>query len=279
MVRFWDLNTGELLNSFEEATPAFYAVVMSPDRRWPAIAQGAVVWLWDTNTGELRWNDEHSVNGNAFQCCSSVTFSPNGQWLAAGYSSGAARLWSLKSEAVRQKPEIEWENGNVTKIRPLAISHDNQWLAAVSSSQISLQNLRTGVVSWNGPTDRIMISRLSFTPDFKLVTNLGIIDFRLDQCRPSWVGWNLYQNSSWLAWDNQRLLWLPSEYRPVASELLDHGVAMVNSANRLIRIEFSEEVSHYLDRCEYVDTRFVSTQWAWVVDYTNPPQWVPAYTI
>ena len=91
IVRLWDVETGQLVNTLTGHTSAASSFAFSPDGR--ALASGSAdttVRLWDIDTGKfLRALPGHK------SAVLSLAFRPNGDMLAAGSLDRTVRLWQV----------------------------------------------------------------------------------------------------------------------------------------------------------------------------------------
>lgn len=104
-----------------------YDIALSPDGEYLAVGTGIGLWwyecatmspvdLWDTEQGAI----------------STLTFSPNGKWLATAGNDGSVKVWNVSRRACITQIE-RWEKNNrltrQDKISRIAFSPDNQQLA------------------------------------------------------------------------------------------------------------------------------------------------------
>ncbi len=87
LIYLWDTASGQTLQKITLDTPA-YRLAFSPDEKMLAAAAGPEIILLDTST----WQPVTRLNGDA-NSFNDVSFSPDGQTLAAVTSSGMLRLW------------------------------------------------------------------------------------------------------------------------------------------------------------------------------------------
>ena len=95
-IRLWNVNTGELMDTFAEHASRVYSIAFSPDGQ--RLASGNwddPIQLWNVNTGELIaafGDDRMGWRSGHDSYVESVAFSPDGQILASG-ADDAIFLW------------------------------------------------------------------------------------------------------------------------------------------------------------------------------------------
>ncbi len=95
-VRFWDLVTYKVVQNFDiTATDAVYG--FSPDSRY-IVGGNDTLKLWDIATG--RQIATPIMSGNKDYPITAAAFSPDGKYLTAGDSRGAANLWYFSYDNV-----------------------------------------------------------------------------------------------------------------------------------------------------------------------------------
>ncbi len=173
-VRVWDANTGQerWASSHGEkkvvVSVAFHPkghLLASFGRDEASLGGKGTVRLWDVDTGTEvhRWDvpvDWHD---------SRLTFSPNGDLLAAGNMDGGIRLWDVAS-----KKEVGILRNDGNALRDVAFSPDGRWLAAAG------ENASMGIRIWDVATKSsisellghtTMIYSLAFSPDGKMLAS------------------------------------------------------------------------------------------------------------
>ncbi len=125
----WNASNGQLIRSLEEFVGGSgNAVAFSPDGTRVAIANSLII-VWDTTTGEVVAEYEE-YSQDRMMGITSLVFSPDGAFLAAGYYDGSVRLWDVSSG---QRGQIFMghlgEEAISRGIIAMAISQDGRLLA------------------------------------------------------------------------------------------------------------------------------------------------------
>ncbi|MDE0022163.1 MAG: WD40 repeat domain-containing protein [Candidatus Poribacteria bacterium] len=167
LVRLWDVETAELLKTFEGNR----AAALSPDGR--TIAAGGhdcSVLLWDIETEQLT----KIFKGHTDEVLS-LAFSPDGRLLASGGNDNAALLWetetgerlaAFEGTDPSSATEDEWGiyRGNV---RSLAFSPDSKTLATGAGDTIRLWDVERRELLRELEGMTLTIYDVAFSPDGK----------------------------------------------------------------------------------------------------------------
>jgi WD40 repeat protein len=93
MVKLWDLNTGQELQSLKGHLGVVTSVAFSPDgERLATGSKDKTVKLWDLNTGR----ESLTLKGHSEEV-TSVAFSPDGQKLASGSGQKTVKFWDINN--------------------------------------------------------------------------------------------------------------------------------------------------------------------------------------
>lgn len=89
-MRFWDLETGELITTLEEYDPAS-PIAFSPDgQTFASGGENAKILLWDLNTGKLK------TTFTAYNPVRRISFQGDGKTLITSGPDGTTLVWDLK---------------------------------------------------------------------------------------------------------------------------------------------------------------------------------------
>ena len=202
----------------------------------------------------LQILEGHSGSVNA------VTFSPDGKQLASGSWDHTIRLWDAATGAMLQT--LEGHSGYISAV---AFSPDGKQLASGSDDEtIRLWDAATGAMLQTLEVDTA-VSTLSFSNDGSIMTDHGRLDampLRNSFVPPSSVPPShplsllqpvpspsfrprIFVRDEWIVHGENRMLWLPPDYRPSCSAVHDGVVCMGHRSGRvsIFELEFSSTFS------------------------------------
>ncbi|KAH7084733.1 hypothetical protein BKA63DRAFT_1702 [Paraphoma chrysanthemicola] len=204
-VKIWDASSGACLQTLEGHSGYVYSVAFSHDSARLASASGdGTVKIWDASSGAcLQTLEGHS------SWVRSVAFSHDSARLASASGDGIVKIWDASSGACLQT--LEGHSGYVYSV---AFSHDSVRLASASddgtvkiwdaSSGACLQTLE----GHSGSVSSDLSSILATQP-----SNEDVDESQQFLHHDS----NISVDTSWISINSQKMLWLPSEYRPSCS--------------------------------------------------------------
>ncbi|KJZ69826.1 hypothetical protein HIM_10779 [Hirsutella minnesotensis 3608] len=243
-VKAWDAATGACLQTLEGHGDWVRSVVFSPDgQRLASGAHDGTVKIWDAATGACL----QTLEGHG-DWVRSVVFSPDGQRLASGSHDGTVKIWDAATGACLQtlKGHGDW-------VRSVVFSPDGQQLASGSNDgTVKIWDAATGACLQTLEGGRAM-AYLVFDPmtNSRLSTDIGVLSLDLSPAidnqsteeassrHLTHCGYGISADATWIMKDRQRMLWLPQEYRALASAVMGSTVGIGCRSGRVLVMRFS----------------------------------------
>jgi len=166
-IALWNVNTGELINTFQGHTDWVTSVAFSPDGQWALSgSDDYTLKLWDVNTGSLV----RSFTGHTSSVLS-VAFSPDGQWaLSGGGDWGKAEmyLWDVNTGSL-----VRSFTGHTSFVNSVAFSPDGQWALSGGRgwdgseyiAEMYLWDVNTGSLVRTFTGHSASVDSVAFSPD------------------------------------------------------------------------------------------------------------------
>jgi WD40 repeat protein len=171
-IRLWDVATGDQLYRLTEGQPWLSPPAFSADgRRLAAVAADKAIHLWRVDSGKEEARLPPSKEESAYSW-SSLCFSPDGKYLAAGdnvYCNSSIRLWEVESRKV-----VRVFRGHCMAVLALRFAPDGTVLASGSADHtIRLWDVATGKELLPETGHGGALRGLALSPDGKLLASTG----------------------------------------------------------------------------------------------------------
>ncbi|KAH6999495.1 WD40-repeat-containing domain protein [Ilyonectria destructans] len=256
------LGMGHKTKVFYGHDSAIYSIAFSPDgRRIGSVSTDGILRIWDANKGVLQQTVRGHITPDKYIVPStlgpSIAFSPDGSQLALGSPTpyGTVKLWDSKNGAL-----LRMFQGHTGPIYSVNFSPDGDQLVTTSTDG-TLRRWDTKALSMWGTDLAESACRLSLTDDLTFASDADTITQCCKSSSPGLRetssvqkqetdsrsnGWGFSSDGCWITWKERNILWLPPDYRPVASSVEPHGVKFRCSSGRVLSIGFSADASRYL---------------------------------
>ena len=176
-VKVWDLSSGTNIHTFDGPENYTRAVAFSHDLTRLALAVDDIIWIWDASCGKHL----QKLKGHS-RFASSVAFSCDSTRLASSSDDNTVRIWDASSYGCLQILNIGRALDNI-------------------SFDTSGSYLHTDIGTF--ALDAPLASKTK--PD------------QIERQTPVRLGVGLSPNGKWITYNSEKLVWLPSEYRPYRS--------------------------------------------------------------
>lgn len=275
-VRVWDLKN-KLQPLLIQHTDWAQSAVFSPDGK--LVASGCddrMVRVWDTqrlvdehkneaNNDGIDYSYTHKLEGHD-DFVTSVVFSNDGRYIAAGGDDGKVLYWDLvlqePGSAATQSMKVLMQSKLDSEILSLIFNSDASSLIACSSDQIWIWDTATGQHA--AAKCSVPLHTLQLNPAYPeyVLTGLGPIlikdirEFDLVHVTPTiWCPFSftnfenhIARGSTWhipggITWQGKEVIFLPKLYRGGVVQVRDHSVVVGCESGRLLFFRFKEDAS------------------------------------
>jgi WD40 repeat protein len=165
-----------------------------------------------------------------------VAFSPDGQLVASVSDDKTVRLWETATGTCRSTLE-----GHSDYVRAVAFTPDGQLVASASwDNTVRLWETTTGTCRSTLDSPYPYIHYLDFSPDGqRLCTDRGDIPLPRTPVvrsvlRPQLRSSYVQVQDQWILRNQQRLLWLPPEYRPTLTAVREDTACLGLASGRVV---------------------------------------------
>lgn len=163
-LRVWDANTWKPRNVFSFPATEETALDLSYDGATFATAQGALLSLWNPQTGQLKQTLTKQQKPSA-----AIAFSRDGKLLAVASNDKAITLWNLTTGRVQRRWTTPFQVGDDFKFAP-----DGKLLAAASESGlIQLWDVTTGQPRKTLTGHTKAVNEIDFSPNGQVLASAG----------------------------------------------------------------------------------------------------------
>ncbi|CAJ0553207.1 Ff.00g117190.m01.CDS01 [Fusarium sp. VM40] len=241
--KVWETTTGTCLHTLHDDGMVRSVAFSADDQYLASGSSGKTAKIWDATTGDCLHTLEHDHD-----VCR-VAFSADSRCLATG-SDMMIRIWDIREHSFKML------KGHTSLISAIAFSVDSLYLASGScDEEVKIWDLNQ-FVCLHTISVGTSLSRLSFDlrTNSRLYTDIGILDLKLPNSTPdvtagsigttalpgsNWSSHRINITGQWIVKDGEKVLWLPSEYRPKSSAVFKSTVAIGCDSGRVLIMNFS----------------------------------------
>ncbi|KAF1816372.1 hypothetical protein P152DRAFT_454640 [Eremomyces bilateralis CBS 781.70] len=235
-IKLWDAGSGALQQTLQGHSSVVKVIAFSPDGKTLASASNdKTVKLWNTGSGVLL----QTLEGHSFGVVA-VAFSPDGKTLASAPWDKTIKLWDVGSGVLQLILE-----GHSHRVNAVVFSRDSKTLASASADRtVKLWDVGSGAVLQTHDVGNICYD-LSFSDNGTSIQTdrgswpiLSPFSDGTGVTSPQYL-FSIFVHDQWVSSHTERILWLPSEYRPSAIAVYEGIVAFGYISGRVITMELA----------------------------------------
>lgn len=253
-IQVWDTTTGEKIRSFSTDTPIH--ICLSPDGKNMAVLENNYSYQKTTSTvrflnlAQSTPSEQHITHEpiSRVSCLFQAVISDNFKHIAQHYIRYYGRGYQvgILSHNSSQWHEYVFPDDSCDEI--LAFSPDAKWLLAYTwpdAFKILETSMPHAVLELQFPKSEYPFSSVCNTMDisYKIATQFGTIGFGKPDALDfaTRIGWGVSLDEEWIMRDNERMIWVPLEYRYLAVDTHGSRVAFACPSGKLTMMELERE--------------------------------------
>jgi WD40 repeat protein len=243
-VRIWDVSEGICAHTLRGHEDIVETVAFSPDgKRLASGSQDKSVRIWTVETGSC----DFILNGHC-DLVPTVAFSPDGVYLASGSGDRTVRIWNVADGGCKHILESHQD-----RIKKVVFSPDGTRLASRSYDKTArIWDIETGkyIARYRETSGRYrqcldtepwMIDLHSKDPTFRAIWKT----MRTSTSEEYNEDDEAAEADDWITHNEERLLWLPPQYRRANSAVYGNVLALGTLSYRVVFFHFSSDSKLY----------------------------------
>ncbi|KAH8912125.1 WD40 repeat-like protein [Coniochaeta sp. PMI_546] len=248
-VKIWDVATGACTQTLEGHGELVMKVAFAYDSHTLVTASHDDTFrIWDMATSVCTRTLEFDAHDS---WVTSMTFTRDSRMFASGYENGVIDIRDVATGACTRTLEPERDD---SQVMAMAFTHDGRKLASARGySAVEIWDVTTGTRAQMLKLRRL-VRNLEFgydntrlhtdigTIDLDLVRNIPASELRdhpvLQPCSPRY---SICEENTWITWKDERILWLPPEYRPGECAIVNTTIAIGCVSGRVLILSFSAD--------------------------------------
>ena len=242
-VRIWNASSGACLSTLEGHRDFVRSVAFSHDSaRLASGSEDRTVKIWDASSCACLLTFEGHRDS-----VWSVAFSHDSARLASGSIDRTVKIWDASSCACLLTLE-----GHRDYVWSVAFSHDSARLASVSDDKrVKIWDARSGACLRTLTIGKTLHRSSFYISGSYVHTEIGTIDINAlsdlplpltisEPCSPQYQGLALSADRVWITHNSDKIMWLPSEYRPSCSAVSRNTISIGVGMGRvwICKVEF-----------------------------------------